>query len=705
MIRNRIGVMLVLAMLMSTMVILPAETVSASTEEISVLFDGQPLSLEVAPQVVNGRTLVPLRAIFEALGAEVQWNSNEQSIIAIQGNTVLNLTIGRNTAFKNGTPVQLDASPQIVNGRTLVPLRFVSENLGAQVEWDGTTRQVSIAVEESGGNGQLAPSASAGLKIDPAKINSVMGNAFNQFDQLTKVDKLSPADALSRQIASLRLQPEVELVEQLPDSSNLKVRFKDGYQLIMLQGDENLMGGLTSSSSFTIPKIITSPAIITNPDIKLPYTDASPTINTPDIDIDPPELTPDIITNPDITITPEDETSEVFIPEIDPGLLPEISDVSTAMDPSVLDINRILQAEFSSQISAGRNAVILGNTNDDPNQRPDLESIVAGRLRNMGYNTAVFLNNEANLTRLSEIDTFDLGVILIIGHGAVVDNDFYFMARPWYNSPPPADSGYTGTTVFYCYNGAARQCQYTYAVGSQFAETYWTNRFPETMFVLLSCSSASRAGLNGLPAWTLNHGARAWLGWTDRVTFETGDWGTTRFFRELSDGWKTVSESIQAVDEDLNRPPILYLYYRAGDSMENIRIPHRYWDNSESGDGQDLVLAEMEKGDGQLSIKVYFSSIYSSKLFSMYFDNDNDGQLETVAECYPDYFRIDSINDGQSTLVGTGTPAINGCRYQISLPLETVGTYGRFYMYDFSNGYQRPKDRLPDNGWYTMLSR
>ncbi|MGE5422267.1 MAG: stalk domain-containing protein [Ignavibacteriales bacterium] len=122
----------------------PVATKPAAGGAISVLINNQPLKLDIPPQVKSGRTLVPLRAIFEGLGATVQWNPADKSITATKGSQTLQLTVGSGTAFNNGRTVTLDVPPMIVGGRTLVPLRFVSENMGAEVKWDGNTRQVSI---------------------------------------------------------------------------------------------------------------------------------------------------------------------------------------------------------------------------------------------------------------------------------------------------------------------------------------------------------------------------------------------------------------------------------------------------------------------------------------------------------------------------------------------------------------------------------
>lgn len=109
--------------------------------------NGYFLELDAPPFIQNGRTLVPLRFISEALGAQVSWNPYTQQI-TIRGDwTEIVLTVGSNIALVNGEPVEIDA-PVILKGapewRTYVPFRFICEALGAEVTWDPVTRTVRI---------------------------------------------------------------------------------------------------------------------------------------------------------------------------------------------------------------------------------------------------------------------------------------------------------------------------------------------------------------------------------------------------------------------------------------------------------------------------------------------------------------------------------------------------------------------------------
>ncbi|MCL2153004.1 MAG: stalk domain-containing protein [Oscillospiraceae bacterium] len=117
---------------------------SAHSEQISVYLNNETLAFDTSPIVENGRVLVPMRAIFEALGAEVAWDGETQTVTAKKDSIEISLQIGSNVLYKNGERIVLDVSAKIVNNRTLVPLRAVSEGLGAGVEWNGAQQSVLI---------------------------------------------------------------------------------------------------------------------------------------------------------------------------------------------------------------------------------------------------------------------------------------------------------------------------------------------------------------------------------------------------------------------------------------------------------------------------------------------------------------------------------------------------------------------------------
>lgn len=111
---------------------------------IKVVLNGEQLKFDRLPITENGRTLVPLRVIFEAMGATVDWDGVTQTVTAVKGNTTVKMQIGNSIMIKNGEKIALDVPPKIINGRTLVPVRAVAESFGAKVDWDGETKTVII---------------------------------------------------------------------------------------------------------------------------------------------------------------------------------------------------------------------------------------------------------------------------------------------------------------------------------------------------------------------------------------------------------------------------------------------------------------------------------------------------------------------------------------------------------------------------------
>lgn len=115
-----------------------------SNKTTTVFLDEKPVTFDVSPVIKNGRTLVPFRAIAESLNVQVLWNGKTQTVTASDQSTSIHLQIGNKTAYRGNTPVQLDVPPLIINGRTLVPLRFFSEAFKCKVTWEAKTNSVHI---------------------------------------------------------------------------------------------------------------------------------------------------------------------------------------------------------------------------------------------------------------------------------------------------------------------------------------------------------------------------------------------------------------------------------------------------------------------------------------------------------------------------------------------------------------------------------
>ena len=106
--------------------------------------NGESVKTDVPPIIKNNRVLIPMRAIFEALGAEIDWNGETRTVLASTEKNSVRCEIDNNLMTVNGVAKTLDVAPEILMNRTLVPARAVSESLGADVEWDEARQTVVI---------------------------------------------------------------------------------------------------------------------------------------------------------------------------------------------------------------------------------------------------------------------------------------------------------------------------------------------------------------------------------------------------------------------------------------------------------------------------------------------------------------------------------------------------------------------------------
>lgn len=139
----------------------------AMGQPVTVVVDGRILALDQPATMDGERVLVPLRGVFESLGAQVTYDASRRSINAVRGGTQIQLTVGSRQAYVNGEARSLDAPPVAMGGRVMVPLRFVSEALGAEVKWQAYNRTVSIL------NNNPAP-----VSVGAPRIDSITHNAL-----------------------------------------------------------------------------------------------------------------------------------------------------------------------------------------------------------------------------------------------------------------------------------------------------------------------------------------------------------------------------------------------------------------------------------------------------------------------------------------------------------------------------------------------
>lgn len=147
----------ILALSLAASLLIGATSVSA--DEITVELDGNPIEFDVKPEIIDGRTMVPLRKIFEEIGALVKWDNDTQTVSAKKNKKTITLSIDsadlqidKGDTDEEGNPiyetVTLEVPAQIVSGRTLVPARAISESFGLNVDWDEDNQKVIISSDD-----------------------------------------------------------------------------------------------------------------------------------------------------------------------------------------------------------------------------------------------------------------------------------------------------------------------------------------------------------------------------------------------------------------------------------------------------------------------------------------------------------------------------------------------------------------------------
>lgn len=157
-----------LFVLMLSLLLVPA---ALAANEIRVTIDGAFIQFDVPPQAINNRTMVPLRAIFESLGASVEWDGNTQTVYAYKDDITVISTLGQRTMYVNGEAREMDVAPIAINGRILVPARFVAEAFDCTVTWSGADKIVVIETNFSSADNDLEEPNSTETESDDDSQN------------------------------------------------------------------------------------------------------------------------------------------------------------------------------------------------------------------------------------------------------------------------------------------------------------------------------------------------------------------------------------------------------------------------------------------------------------------------------------------------------------------------------------------------------
>lgn len=221
---------LVMAFVMIPALLFTSAPVRAETD-IVVQINGQKFESDVAPQIKQDRLLLPMRLIFEALGAQVNWEGGNRTITAIKDDCTIVLAIGSTTAKVDGKVTVLDTPAIIEQNRTLVPVRFVAESLGSDVQWDGDTRTVFIrttpAADKKPADDTPQPTDSTGKYVSGDKIGQDTDIAYKEGKSILLKAGSTLVFHKNGYLSEGRLAGNTEL-EYGPDKS---VIFKAGSQI------------------------------------------------------------------------------------------------------------------------------------------------------------------------------------------------------------------------------------------------------------------------------------------------------------------------------------------------------------------------------------------------------------------------------------------------------------------------------------------
>ena len=151
---------------------------TSETSSITVLLDGEPVSFDAQPEIPAGTTFVPLRSIFEQLGAEVEWNQQRQEALLISGREEICLKVGSKVAIRNTEVSSLTDAPYLKEDRVMVPLRYLSESLGYDVTWNPETRTAEIRSPQN--DSQEETSGSSGENSGEEVISAEKPSSFGE---------------------------------------------------------------------------------------------------------------------------------------------------------------------------------------------------------------------------------------------------------------------------------------------------------------------------------------------------------------------------------------------------------------------------------------------------------------------------------------------------------------------------------------------
>lgn len=241
--------------LIMTFVLIPALLMTSASAQaatdITVQINGHKFDSDVAPQIKQDRLLLPMRLIFEALGAQVNWDAGNRTVTANKGDSTIILAVGSPFAKVNGVVITLDTPAIIEQNRTLVPVRFVAESMGSHVQWDGPARTVFISTTTAADTDNkpaddiIQPTDSTGKYISGDKIGQDTELAYQEGKKVLLKANSQVMFHKNRFLSEGCLAANTEL-EYGPDKSTV---FKAGSQITFNSSGYVVKGQLAEVTS------------------------------------------------------------------------------------------------------------------------------------------------------------------------------------------------------------------------------------------------------------------------------------------------------------------------------------------------------------------------------------------------------------------------------------------------------------------------
>lgn len=167
--------------------------------------------LGTTPVIENGRTLVPVRTIIEAMGGSVEWNGDTHTALLNYNNNSIELVIGSTTAVLNGENDTLDTAPAIINGRTMLPIRFIAEGFGFDTEWDADTRSITIKKTE-----EITADDSQPEAIEtPSEYSKILIAYFSRAENIETDDAVDATSSASLNTQNIGIEGNTKIVADM----------------------------------------------------------------------------------------------------------------------------------------------------------------------------------------------------------------------------------------------------------------------------------------------------------------------------------------------------------------------------------------------------------------------------------------------------------------------------------------------------------